>query len=174
MPENGTTPLAPTPASAWKSERTEGFLVTLPSGNVARVRRTMDMLTLLKTGRIPNPLAVHLKKMIEGKGVKQEEVRDTEIIQQMIDLAGETVPKMMIEPRCEVPPEDDDGTWTPSEGAISLYDLTIEDRIYLMSVGQGAAADLASFRAATAAAMDPAPDVGEVQPKAKRASRAKQ
>lgn len=149
-----------TSASAWSSTRREGMVIELPTGNFARVRRTMDLVLLLKTGQIPNPLATIVNEMIR----KQQsdfptEKMDETAIKQMLDLVDQTCEKCFIEPRVEIPGEGvDRETFEPSEGAISIDDLEMRDRFYVFGFVQGSPADLARFREATGPTLPTAQD----------------
>lgn len=58
-PKNGTEPLVPTTAAAWRA----GEVYTLPSGYSARLRRP-GLMAMLATGQIPNPLAAKVTKLL--------------------------------------------------------------------------------------------------------------
>lgn len=152
MPEPEETQQAQiTDASAWRSPRKEGLVVKLPSGNSCRVRRTLDLFTLLKTGQIPNPLRTLIRKSIEEHGKDQPmqlEGLTEESLQQMMELIDNCVIKAVVEPPVRVPPEDesDPSGWLPPEGCISIYDLTLPDKMFIFDVAQGAAMDLQPFR----------------------------
>lgn len=142
-----------TAASAWNKpeEVVQGHLLTLPSGNVARLRRTLNLPTLLRQGKIPNPLASQVDKMIrEKKPSIAATPDDTQMLMQMVQLINSQLPKIFIEPRVEAEPakwdEDIHGEWEPSEGAISVEWLTPEDAMFAFAFAQGGPAEVASFR----------------------------
>lgn len=147
--------MQPTPADQWNSPRKQGFHVKLPSGNVCRVKRTMDFLEMARKGEMPNPLAAIVIKMVEsGEPIADLQKLPPESQLQMLVFIDEQVCRMMVEPRCMIPPEkDDEGNdviaefWQPPvAGCISILDLTQEDRLFLFNVSQGGPTDLASFR----------------------------
>lgn len=161
-----TTPaLTPTSVSDWKrgpdpvaGSEEEGFITELPSGNVVRIIRTLDMPVLLKTGQIPNPLAGIVQGMIDQRTATfPVEATDTKVLMQLLDLLNETAFRAILEPPFDMPEKRQksetaeqyqerlDG-WQPAEGKISVWDLTMEDRFFIFALAQGAAADLASFR----------------------------
>lgn len=161
-----------TPASQWRTQTKEGFVTELPSGNFARIRRTMDLFDLLKNGQIPNPLAARIKDMLNSKGgglpdLSQGEGDQGEAVTQMMDLVARQCVATFVEPRVEVKPDDWDpeaidpdtkekkGEWEPSEGAISIDDLTIQDRMFVFAFAQGMALDLSAFRGQPAAPVAP-------------------
>lgn len=157
----GASTQAPTAASEWRSSRTEGFTVQLPSGNVARVRRSMDILQLLKTGRVPNKLIKLITAMMDQQKAGQIPIveagdADEETIMEMMSFIDTCVASIMISPPCHVPPREKDESnedyqnrapsWIPPEGSISIFDLSPEDRMFLFSVAQGGTTDLELFR----------------------------
>lgn len=161
----------PTSAAEWKAKK-EGFVVELPSGNSARIRRSMDILVMLKQGRIPNPLAGLVHEMLQNKRqtLNPQDI-EPEAFTQLLELVDQTAVKVMVEPRVEVP-DADDPDWQPSEDAISLEDLTLDDKFFLFSLAQGGVSDLKSFREQQAEALAAPPDGGAVPRKAKRTARA--
>lgn len=180
-------PLEVTSASDWNKKALpaeEGFLLELPSGNVCRVRRTLDMLVLLKAGRIPNPLAGVVQRMIDTKSTEfPTEEMNREMLEQLYDFLAQNAVRMVIEPKFEMPDPrvaGEDGEayqrrisdWQPSEGAISIFDVDMTDLLYLMAIGQGQAADLASFREEQAASLVTAQNgEGVRKPSSNRSSR---
>lgn len=161
-----------TSASEWGKQAPaveEGFITELPTGNVIRMRRTMDMLVLLRTGQIPNPLAGIVKKMIDSgdPNFPTDNATASAYAPQLLDLLDRTWMKAVIEPVFDAPPpqgkdenglnieEDDDqyieriARWRPKDGAISVFDVDVNDKLYVLIVAQGAAADLAKFREVT-------------------------
>ncbi len=153
-PEPRQDNLAPTPAESWNGPRVQGFLVELPSGNICRVKRLMDMKELAIAGKIPNPLGQTVMRMIsEGEpALDLQQITPAEQVQAILFMDSQ-VCRMMIEPRCMIPPEkDDEGNdviaelWKPPAGCISILDLTQEDRLFLFNVSNGGVTDLATFR----------------------------
>lgn len=160
--------LEPTSIKDWKREpvqvatEVEGFIAELPSGNVVRMVRTMDMPLLLKTGQIPNPLAGIVQGMIDSRTTQFPfDEMDTEVMMQLLDLLHETVVRSVIEPPFSMPAKrirkgKDKETpeaymqrledWEPDPDTISVWDMDMSDRFFIFAVAQGAAADLASFR----------------------------
>lgn len=144
-----------TSAAEWKAaKKQEGEVIELPSGKFMRVKRTMTMLVMLKAGQLPNPLASIVQEMMNKGGNIDPSAfggKSLEAVQQMLDLADQAVLKAAVEPRVQMKPEDWDEKhpgedWEPDEDAISLEDVDQDDRMYIFSYAQGAAADLTSFR----------------------------
>lgn len=140
--------LKPTPSEEWKSPRQLGFLVKLPSGNVARIKRLLDLPGLLKNGLVPNPLASHIQKSLEeGMDTLQLSDLSADAQIQALDLIDDGVVRSMIEPRVLLVPEgiNPDVFETPP-GSISIMDLTLEDRMFVYQAAQGGTADPDRFR----------------------------
>lgn len=190
MPTDQITPgtadqnLAPTAAGDWKKSadfspettEVEGFITDLPSGNRIKMFRTLDMALLLKTGRVPNPLAGIVQGMIDARTMMfPVEKMDMEVMEQFLDLQHETIVRCVISPPFDMPDkrgwangkklplrQDEEGktipaetaeeyharleVWQPREGSVSVFDLSIDDRNFIFATAQGAAADLATFR----------------------------
>lgn len=182
-------PPRPTSATEWRSKRTEGMLVTLPSGNVVRAKRTMDLMTLLRTGTIPNPLRGLIDGMIQGqaKGEPQQlkpEQLSKEGLRQFLVLLDATIvkavldPPVMEAPEPPEPPEDLENQefyskyqeamvawerWEPDPGYITTSDFDLEDKMFLFLVAHGMVNDLASFREVTDQHVAAVQDGGAVQ-----------
>lgn len=171
----------PTSASEWGREEEQGFVTTLPSGKVARIKRTMDIMALLRTGRIPNPLRGLIEKSI-STGSKEAMLDPSEmngeVLAQLIELLDSVVVKAFLEPKVvqqPAPPEafGEDATeeeksqffaaveewekWRPPTGYISTGMIGLDDKMFVFMVAQGMVNDLERFRQATA------PDVAAVQ-----------
>lgn len=147
-----------TPAGAWNQTTQDGFVVELPSGNFAKLRRTLSLPTLLSSGKIPNPLADMIRKMISvGKSdIKAEDLGEEGAIQ-FATLVNEQIPLIFASPRVESRPDGWDtskqGAWEPSPGAMDINMLSFEDQMYAFSWAQGAALDIATFRERANASM---------------------
>lgn len=145
-----------------------------------RVVRTMDLMHLLKAGRIPNPLSGMVQKMVDNKdaNVRVEDL-DPAALTAMLELVDNTVLKSVIEPVIEQPPApepDESGEayaarindWRPSPDAIALSWIDMEDRMFIFTFAQGFAADLATFREEQKAAMEQLSNGKPVPRKTKR------
>lgn len=167
-----TPDLQVTSASNWNTKKEvpeeAGFITELPTGNVIRMRRTMDMLALIRTGQIPNPLAGIVQKMINsGDPNLAFDGANTQVAQQLLDLLDQTWLRCVLEPEFDGPaPKGRDADnnkvsetdeqyierladWTPKEGAISVLEVDMNDKLFVFVVAQGVAADLAKFREVT-------------------------
>lgn len=172
--------LVPTPASDWGEDSPvvpeDGFVTELPSGKVAKVRRTLDLPILLQSGQIPNPLAAILREQMEtldptitqkrlAEGMSRSDTVSAN--KQMLQLLEDQCMEIMIDPKLSRPiPQGRDPKagpnetweqylerikdWEPDPGTVSIFKVAMQDKFYLMAVGQGMATDLASFRAAEA------------------------
>lgn len=155
--------LKPTPITEWgkKKKTTDGIILELPSGNVCKVRRTMDMLTMLQAGKIPNPLARVVNTMIDTGDTNFQkhlaDAEDPEVMRQMFELINQTMTKVWMEPQVSAPDSRKSGEswdefaervkdWEADEGTLSVFDIEMEDKMYVFAVAQGAAADLERFR----------------------------
>lgn len=155
--------LTPTAAGAWKKVDEQpadevGFIAELPSGNVIRMTRSLDMPILLKTGQIPNPLAGLVQKMIDTRSTTiPMDSTDPTSLMQLLDLLNETAAKVVLSPKFSCPErrgKKETGEqyqerlegWEPDPGTLSIWDMTMEDKFFVFAVAQGAAADLARFR----------------------------
>ena len=149
-----------TSADAWGTHAPtveEGFVTSLPSGNVVRMTRTLDLPELLATGRIPNPLASVVKEMM-SKGITEfPPTEDLDTVEQLMELLNATFCKAVLEPRFTHPgprkhSEEMDSylarveAWQAPEGSVAVYNVLLQDKLFVFAVAQGAAADLARFR----------------------------
>lgn len=158
-----------TSAQTWRTQAKEGFVTELPSGNVARIRRTMNLFDMLEKGEIPNPLAGRIKEMINAGsgGIPTVTGPDAdEAVPQLLDLIADQVVQIFVEPRVERQPKDWDvekqGKWEPSEGAIAIDDITMQDRMFVFAFAQGMALDLEAFRRQSEEIMATPPNVARL------------
>jgi hypothetical protein len=149
---------AVTPADRWIGSKYAGMPVTLPSGNVARLRRTFSMIKAIEKNAVPNPLKRIVNDAIKRAGegpwsVDFSEVSEEEVAN-FIDLINEEVLTIFVEPQLVVKPSDeelkeqgiDPDEWHPPEGCLDRADVSFQDRSFAYSFAQGAAADLTRFR----------------------------
>lgn len=171
MPDTDTgTPLEVTSAAGWNKSRTEGFIQRLPSGNVARLRKTLSLMNLIKTGQIPNPLGKHLRNVMQSGGKVDLDLKsmDEESLKQVLEMVDSQIPDIFIEPRVYAVPEGENPyIWTPDDHeAVSVAALDFEDRFFAFSFAQGGVTDLDSFRVKSAEAVATLEDVEQVQDEA--------
>lgn len=160
--------LVPTPASEWGAVAEDGFLVTLPSGHVAKIRRTLDLPILIKSGQIPNPLRNMLRKMMDGQVENLPAEVSTDLSgkaqEQLYDLLNDTTVRTMLDPKVSQPPRQMTGEswedyttridgWQPDPGTVSVFAIDTIDQMFLFGVAQGMAADLETFRSQSGGAM---------------------
>lgn len=162
---------APTSVSEWRSKPVEGFVVALPSGKSVKMRRTLDMFELLRQGRIPNPLAGAVRKMMDG-GNKNIDVsaiaQDPKALEQFLDMLNSAVARAILEPKVVM---TEDGN--PPEDALDVTEIDLDDRMFIFMVAQGGATDLEQFRNQQDEFMATAQDGQGVPSKAKRPARSK-
>jgi hypothetical protein len=155
-----------TPASEWRSAITEGFIVPLPSGRVARLRRTLDLIELIKTGQIPNPLAGAINTMIKESSTSTTfDLRKLpeEAIPQMLDLVDKSMERIFVYPKVVEPPEGSGIDWLPEDPeTISVWAIDAQDRMFAFGFAQGGPGSLAPFRAKQAEAVAGITDGDEV------------
>jgi len=142
-------------AREWRKPREEGYLVELPSGNVARLG-PVDLSQFLLDGDIPDLLAPFVARML-FEGVSDEELDAEFAPEKALEKAGETMQLInticrasFIEP-CIV---DED----PGEDAILIEDVTVDDRNFVFSVATRGVMALKSFRVGQEEDVEPLPD----------------
>jgi len=118
----------------WRRRREEGTLVQLPSGNVARLR-PVSLLSLMKRGRIPDPLSGMIDQMI-AQGERPSVSLET--YQDFADLIGLVCQVAFVEPRIVDEPTADD--------EIGLDDVGFEDQTYVFNWAQQEIRFLMPFR----------------------------
>jgi len=159
---------APTPAQAWKKKSSEGILVRVPSGNIAKIR-TPGIEVFVTQGVIPNGLMpIIMGAMKRGGPPKDDDLvsmlENKETLQQIIDLSSAVtvyccidpvvlpVPMMMVDGK-QVP--DPDGR---DPDALYVDDVDFDDRMYIFGVAVGGTSNLERFREQQAALMESLPD----------------
>lgn len=178
-------PLQPTSVEEWGGAE-EGFLITLPSGKVCRIKRTLDMTVQLSAGLIPNPLATIIRQsMHSGEGnFMKEAAKDDKALEQMMAMVDRNVVNSVVEPKISMPDPrgDNEGDeayvkrlneWKPTPGTLSIWMVDVQDRLYIMTVAQGRAADLESFLLEQKSGLDAVPASREVRRAAQRSPRKK-
>lgn len=140
-----------TSAAAWQTApEMLGHIIELPSGNKARLRRTLDLPELLKSGKIPNPLASIVNEIIGQKKPNFETGEDPQAMVQLIELINKQIPRIFVDPKVQSEPadwdEDEKGKWEPDAGYLSLEMIGYEDRMFAFAFAQGGPSDVALFR----------------------------
>lgn len=175
-PEGQQEELKVTSAAEWgkkPASEDDGFIVTLPSGNVIKMKRTMNMLVLLRQGRIPNPLASIVQKMIDTKQVDFSKVEgDAKSAEQLLDMLDDQWMSAVLEPAFDAPERKKEAEsteeyldrlskWKPEDGKISVFEVDPQDKMYVMSIAQGGVVDLAKFREEQESSLVAMADVAE-------------
>lgn len=126
-----------TPGSAWRRPREQGEIVTLPSGNVARVR-PVAVDALLAAGRIPDLLSGVAAKTLWTETDTATIAEQAETAKHFADLINLIVPLVMLEPRVVDNPEGDE--------QIALDDIEFSDKIAIFQLATGGSTVLRQFR----------------------------
>lgn len=174
----------PTSADEWNLGVVEAFPLELPSGKKALVRRTLDLMTLLSDGSIPNPLREIINDSMQaaqrsGGNSDDFDMRalldQEDAMAQFNDLLNKIVCRTVVEPpvsmpapRGQVPGGDPNEAedayqarlevWRPDPGTVSVFAVELQDKMFLFAVAQGAVADAKSFREGSTGAVPAAPD----------------
>jgi hypothetical protein len=137
-----------------------GFVIELPSGNRVRMTRGVDLLTMIKEGRIPNPLADVINEMINKRGeTDAPKVAELpiETLQQLLQFVDKLTEEVILEPKLAskpYPSEEGADTWVCPEGYGCVQELlTVDDRFFIFGVALGGAANLKQFREQQEAAL---------------------
>ncbi len=168
-------PVSPTPASSWKrpdpqdkSEQPLGIVVQLPSGNSAKVVRSVNFFTMVKNDQLPNPMGQIVKKMIANKEEEKPFNEGIEVTAKaaaaMTSFIDQLLVDCMVEPQYVIPPVDDPEWVVPSD-TITPDMMVDEDKFFLFSVVLGGTTDLERFRRESLQAMATPPDEPVVQSK---------
>lgn len=165
-------PTAVTSASEWLEEA-EGQLLELPSGKVVRVIMP-GMQAFLKADIIPNELMpIVMAAIDEQKPMSSEDAaklaEDPEMLFKMAEAFDKIFVYCVIEPRFELPPDEDDvKVWNerhpdeqvrgPAELRVdgTLYSdrVHMDDKSFVFNVAVGGTRDLEQFRAESATQME--------------------
>lgn len=147
--------LKPTSGRAWRKPREVGEIVTLPSGNVARLR-PVAVDALLAAGRIPDLLSGIAAKTLWAETDTASIAEQAEQAKGFADLINLIVPLAMLEPRVVAEPTGD--------GEIALDDVEFSDKIAVFQLSTGGSTVLKSFREQQARVVATVPDGEDVQP----------
>lgn len=118
MTENGA---APTSVAAWAGPQTR--LVTLPSGNVARLRDKLPVYMLLRTGQFSEDLFAAFEQWQRG------ELSDPKLAADLLDLIVET---MFVDPSV---------SRTPGPYELGIDQITEEDIDFVLEGAVGGSPD---------------------------------
>ena len=145
----------PTRGTDWRKAREEGFILTLPSGNAARIR-PVALDVLLRNGEIPDLLTPFVAQMVY-EGVDTGELdkllsveKLTESSTEMLTLIDAVVTAAFVEPHIVENPQADD--------EIAIEDVELADRGTVFSLAVLPANDLRRFLERQAPGLEVAPD----------------
>lgn len=131
------TQLTPTSGAAWRKPREQGEVVSLPSGNVARLRPVaLDQLML--SGKIPDLLTPIAAKSLWTETDTASIGDQVETAKGFAELVNLIVPAAIIEPRIVAEPAADD--------EISLADIDFSDKLAIFQLATGGSQTLRLFR----------------------------
>ena len=129
-----------TDVKRWRSLREEGVLTKLPSGNVAKIR-PVSLAEMIKNGRIPDLLTpIAAEVMADGRPSKETVLKVTNEVTDLLHLV--TVASF-VEPRVVILDSYED---TPPEGAISIYDVGLDDQSHVLMLALAPTRALQKFR----------------------------
>lgn len=155
-------------AKTWKRAVDEP--VTLPSGNVVRLKRPGPT-AMIQNGMLPDALMNVVSESISSKqGLSKESqtalLEDNERLIEMLDALDQTVPKVMVDPKCayhrnesgeDIPEDerDDDVVYTDY--------IDLDDKMFIFQFAIGGTRDADRFREESASALGNLADGEEVR-----------
>lgn len=149
------TKFKPTSGATWRKPRTEGEVVTLPSGNVARLRPVaLDQLII--SGKLPDLLTPIAAKSLWTETDTSTIADQVETAKGFAELVNLVVPLAMMEPRIVADPQADD--------EIAMDDIEFSDKIAIFQLATGGSTVLRAFRERQEANVDAVPDSEDVRP----------
>ncbi len=141
-------PPTPTPAAEWRREREEGVPLTLPSGNTARIR-SINFDTLLKYGRLPDPLTPAVHELLT-KDPKKDALADLnnhpEDLAPWLALVDAVTLTCFVQPKVLDIRADALGDRVLADDEILLEDVPLGDKMYLLNLFYVPVTLLGSFR----------------------------
>ena len=141
----------PTPAKAWRQPREEGYLITLPSGNIARLRPVaLDVLIL--SGELPDLLSPIAAKMLWEETDVAELANAAELATGTAKLMNHVCRAAMMEPVVAAVGEE------PKDGEIALEDIDFQDKSIIFQLAISPAVAMRNFRDRQAAGVDTVQD----------------
>lgn len=110
-----------TSAGAW---RKKGVAVTLPSGNVAILRKLDPFSLILDNGKIPDVLSPFVARMVAGGGGGDAGQPDPKYIESAVSIFNKVAKVAFVEPRVEDVASDD---------ALTLEEITFADKSFVFT-----------------------------------------
>lgn len=135
----------------WRARRQEGEAFVLPSGLEVRLKRAA-LLDLVHGGQIPSELRAPVGEMMQRKQDKPVDLADMEKFAAVLDVVARA---------CIVQPAE-----------LDVSELPVADKQEIFNWANQAAGKLQPFRPEQDAGVESSFSVGDVQPEAKRGSRA--
>lgn len=127
-----------TSASAWREPREKGFVVTLPSGNAARIR-PVALDVMIQDGTLPDLLSPIAAKSLWTETDIEEIGKVAELATGMAELFGQVCKAAFLDPRVV---ESDEGL---GEGEIALADVSFDDKAFVFQLAIQSAQILRTF-----------------------------
>ena len=126
-----------TSGADWRKPREEGYVIRLPSGNMARLRPVaLDVLII--SGKLPDLLTQLAAKSLWAETDTATIGDQVELAKGYAELINIIVPAAMMEPRIVEKPQADD--------EISLDDLQFSDKVAIFQLASGGTTLLQNFR----------------------------
>ena len=131
---------APTPASGWKKS---GAILTLPSGNVMRLKNP-GIMELAHQGLIPNALmATIMTSISKGTTPTNENIMEGLDVQDMFDMMANAIIAMAVDP--EILPVPEAGERRDPE-LLYIDEVDEADKMFIWQWATGGTADVEQFR----------------------------
>lgn len=116
-----------TSARVWREPREKGFVVTLPSGNVARMR-PVALDVMIQDGTLPDLLSPIAAKALWTETEVEKIGEIGELAVGMAELFGQVCKSAFLEP-CIVDDVEDLG-----DGEIALADVSFDDKAFVFQL----------------------------------------
>lgn len=161
----------PMSAQAWKRPAEE-FDLTVPSGNVCKVRSSGGMAMFMQKGMIPNSLMPiikeHMNDSRELQATAGDVLENPELLENMMELADNVVMHVVVLPEIQpipmVPGEGGEMVVVPQEArnpAILYVDeVDMNDKMFIFQWAMGGTKDVERFREEQKASLE---DLSAVQ-----------
>jgi len=157
---------APSTPQDFKKKRRIGVMLTLPSGNVVKVKG-VDLVSLVVTGQVPNSLLSTIQKHLGNlEGGEEPTVEDAakmaeelppEELAKVFSLMDTLVVAIAMEPKIYPVPENEDER---DESLLYVDELDGEDKLFMFNWSQEGLNKMKRFPGATPERMDALEEVG--------------
>lgn len=127
-----------TSAKEWREPREKGFIVTLPSGNVARIR-PVALDVMIQDGTLPDLLSPLAAKSLWTETEIEDIGNVAELATGMADLFGYVCRASLLDPRIADDAED------LGDGEIALADVSFDDKASIFQLAIQSAQVLRKF-----------------------------